>query len=125
MGFWFFMLAVALLVPVIMIVAGKAFLRAAPKHINPFFGYRTALSMTNQDTWTFAHRHCGRVWLRVGLILLPVSLLPMLFVIGQSQDAAGTVATVVSMVDTLVLVASIFPTEWALKKTFDANRNRI
>ena len=50
MGFWFFMLAMGLLFPAIMILFGAVFTKAAPKRINYIFGYRTELSMKNRDT---------------------------------------------------------------------------
>ena len=55
MGFWFFMLAMGLLLPAIMILFGAVFTKAAPKKINYIFGYRTVMSMKNRDTWEFAH----------------------------------------------------------------------
>ncbi len=124
MGFWFFMLVMDLLFPATMIGIGKSFQKAAPKDINPIYGYRTAMSMKNRDTWEFAHRHCGRLWFRMGLVLLPVNLIPMLLVIGESRELVSIVGTVLCAIDTVVLIVSIFPTEAALRKTFDQDGNR-
>ena len=55
MGFWIFMLITDLLIPVIMTVFGWYFIKQAPKNINYLFGYRTEMSMKNEDTWKFAH----------------------------------------------------------------------
>ena len=63
-GFWIFMLIMDLLVPFTMIGWGKLFLDKAPKNINYTFGYRTTMSMKNQDTWQFAHKYCGKLWFR-------------------------------------------------------------
>lgn len=54
MGFWIFMLIMDLLIPFTMIGFGKMFLKKAPDQINYVFGYRTSMSMKNQDTWVFA-----------------------------------------------------------------------
>lgn len=124
MGFWLFMLVMELLFPAMMIGIGKSFQKAAPKDINPIYGYRTAMSMKNRDTWEFAHRHCGRLWFKLGLILLPVNLIPMLLVIWQSEDVVGNVGTVLCIINLVVIIASIFPTEAALKRTFDQDGNR-
>lgn len=62
MGFWFFMLIMDLLTPIIMIGFGRYFLKDAPKEINPVFGYRTAMSMKNRDTWEFVHKYLGKIW---------------------------------------------------------------
>ena len=45
MGFWIYMLIMDLLIPIIMILFGQAFLKKAPKEINYVFGYRTSRSM--------------------------------------------------------------------------------
>ena len=63
MGFWIFMLIMDLLIPFTMIGFGKMFLKKAPDQINYVFGYRTSMSMKNQDTWVFAHHYCGKIWI--------------------------------------------------------------
>ncbi len=124
MGFWLFMLVMDLLFPATMIGIGKSFQKAVPKDINPIYGYRTAMSMKNRDTWEFAHHHCGRLWFRLGLILLPVNLIPMLLVIGGSMELVNIVGSVLCAIDTVIIIATIFPTEAALKRTFDQDGNR-
>ena len=125
MGFWIFMLILALLIPLSMIGFGRYFSKSAPKEINMAFGYRTSMSMKNEDTWEFAHRHCGKIWLVVGWILLPISCVAMLFVLGKDEDVIGICGTVICCVQLVPLIGSIIPTEVALKKTFDKNGNRI
>lgn len=124
MGFWIFMQIMVLMIPLIMIITGKRFIKSAPKEINLLFGYRTEMSTKNMDTWEFAHKHFGKIWFRAGLVLLPVSVIPMLFVTGESTDIVGTVGTVVTFIGVIVLIASIIPTEIALKKTFDKDGKR-
>lgn len=121
MAFWTFTLAMDLLIPLMMIGFGRLFLTRPPRKINALFGYRTSMSMKNQDTWEFAHRYCGRLWLRWGLILLPLSVLPLFFVGGQDAAAVEMVGQVVAAVQLIPLIGSIFPTEAALKRTFDQN----
>ncbi len=125
MAFWVFMAVVSLFVPIIMVIFGKSFLKAAPKEINGIYGYRTAMSMKNQDTWEFAHKHFGKVWFYAGLILLPLNIIPLLFVMGESKDLIGTIGILVCLIDTAVMLLSIIPTERALKKNFDSDGNII
>lgn len=125
MGFWIFMLLMDLLLPLTMIGFGKWFMAKAPKNINVVFGYRTTRSMKNKDTWEFAHKYFGKLWFRCGLVLLPLSMIPLLFVFGKGADAVGTVGDIVCVVQLVPLIGSIFPTEAALKKTFDKNGERI
>ena len=71
---WIVMLIMDLIVPIAMIGFGKMFVNRPPKNINDLFGYRTAMSMKNRDTWEFAHRYCGKLWFRLGLVLLVISV---------------------------------------------------
>ena len=118
------MLIMDLLIPIIMILFGRAFLKKAPKEINYIFGYRTNMSMKNKDTWDFAHKYFGKRWFRLGWLLIPISVIPMLFVIGKGEDIIGTVGMVVMVIDLILLIAPIFPTERALKKIFDKDGNK-
>lgn len=119
MGFWIFMVISDLVVPAIMLLFGKVFLKSAPKEINIVFGYRTNMSMKNRDTWEFAHKYIGKIWYYAGWILMPGSIIPMLFVIGKNENTVGTLGAVLCVIQLAVLIGSIFPTEYALKKTFD------
>lgn len=121
MGFWIFMLVMNLLIPCIMIGFGCLFRKGAPKEINSFYGYRTTMSMKNKETWEFAHRHFAKTWLRVGVILLPITLLAMFVVFGKDTDTVGNFGTVICLLQLIPLIGSIFPTERALRKNFDAN----
>ena len=55
MAFWLFYGAMNLLIPAIMLFFGTRFQRRSPEKINHIYGYRTARSMRNQETWKFAH----------------------------------------------------------------------
>ena len=121
LAFWLFILCMDLLIPAVMIGFGRMFLKRPPKSINASFGYRTAMSMKNQDTWDFAHRCCGRLWCRWGLILLVPSVVPLLFVLGRDIGVIGNVGLVVTGVQLAVMLGTFFPVERALKRTFDRN----
>ena len=121
MGFWIFMLCMVLMIPVIMIVFGWIFMKKAPGKVNWVFGYKTKRSMTNEDTWAFAHKYIGRLWWICGFVLLPLSVIPMLLLSGKDKDMVGNVGAFITMVQMIPLVGTIFPTERALKKNFDEN----
>ncbi len=118
------MLATVCLTPITMICFGRLFIKKAPDDINFVFGYRTARSMKNKDTWSFAHKYIGRLWFICGTIILPLSVILMLFALGKSTDAVGTAGGVIVTVQLIPLAATIIPTEAALKKTFDDCGNR-
>ena len=124
MGFWFFMLAMNLIIPLSMIFLGKYFSKRAPGQINMLFGYRTARSMKNQDTWQFAHHYFGKLWFKMGLWMLVLTVAAMLLVFGRDKDMVGTVGSIVCLVQLPVMLYAILPTERALKKNFDEDGKR-
>ena len=124
MEFWIFMLIMNMLLPATMLGFGWIFLHKAPKSINWAYGYRTAMSTQNQDTWDFAHQYAGKLWFKWGKWLLVISVVVMLLLIGQSEAMIGTVGGVLCMVELVPLVYVIIPTEKALKQTFDSKGNR-
>lgn len=119
LGYWLFMLVVSLLIPLTMIIFGRHFMHSPPKDINGFYGYRTSMSMKSRETWDFAHRYFGKLWFILGLILLPMSVIPMFFLLGKSVETIGNASLVIMGIQLLFLVAPIIPTEVALKKNFD------
>ena len=110
---------VSVLIPALMLLFGWLFLRRPPRRINSIYGYRTARSMQNQETWEFAHQACGKIWFRAGAIMLPLSLLAMLPALDRDVEAVGIWCIPVVGVQLAVLVGSIFPVERALKRNFD------
>lgn len=66
--------------PAIMIFAGWMMWKHCPKNINGLVGYRTTRSMKNMDTWQFAHDFCGRLWWKIGFVMLAGSALVFAFV---------------------------------------------
>ena len=121
MGLWIWMLIVDLLIPLTELGFGTLFLRRAPKNINFIFGYRTALSMKNRSTWSFAHRMIGRLWLTLGGVLLPLSPVPLLFCLRSDERAIALAGAIVAVVQILLLILSVIPVEIALHRTFDQN----
>lgn len=124
MGFWFFMVITLLLFPVIMIVVGKLYSKKASGEINHFIGYRTTRSMKNDETWKFAHSYFSKIWYKWGLIMLPISILPMLFVIGKDEDTMGNLGAIICLLQIVPILISIALTEKALKDNFDEEGNR-
>lgn len=98
--------------PVMMIVLGLIMKNHPPKKINWLYGYRTRRSMRNIETWQFAHFYLGDIWVRVGLVLLLISLLGSVV---QSEILLPYI--IVSQI-VCVLIPLVF-TEVALKRKFD------
>lgn len=118
MGFWIFMLCMDMMIPGIMILFGWIFTHKPPRDINGVYGYRTPRSMASQEAWDFAHRYVGKLWLRVGAVMLVLSAAVMLPCMGKETGTVSLWGGILCGVETVVLILPIIPTERALKKTF-------
>jgi uncharacterized membrane protein len=121
---WMFMVVMVIIIPLIMIIMGKSFIKKPPSKINHFFGYRTKMSMKNMDTWTFAHQYYGNLCWKAGVIMLPLSLIPMIFLFGQNDDILSIAVTVIMLIQAGGVIAPAIPTEKTLKETFNKNGSR-
>lgn len=120
MALWLF----ALMIPALMIFFGWFYSRYEPGDINSVIGYRTKRSMKNRDTWEFAHRCFAKYWLRAGLVMLPLSVIPAFFLAGKSVDIIGIAVTAVMLVQLIPLLGCIPYTEARLRREFDEDGNR-
>lgn len=119
MGFFISMFICNLIVPVIMVIAGYCMYKKPPKDINGIVGYRTTMSRKNADTWLFAHNYCGRLWIKIGVIILILTIIVQIPFIHSNENIVGTVTLIIDAVQLTCLVGSIFIVEKALKKNFD------
>ena len=60
---------IALLPPVAMLIVGIWWKVSPPKMEGKGLAYRTQLSTKSPEAWAFAHKHCARLWVRMGVIL--------------------------------------------------------
>ena len=124
MGFWIFMAAMAALIPLTMRLLGARFEKKPPQR-NSIFGYKTTMSVKNDDTWDFAQRYIGRLWRIWGLVTLFVSLLVMFVLLNRDMPTVGYAALILICMQMIPLIGCIFPTERALRRTFDRFGQRI
>ncbi len=124
MIFWIFMFICDLLCPLIMLIAGVFMRRGGTKEVNHWCGYRTEMSMKNRDTWVFAHTYCGALWLKLGAVMLPLTVIAFLLLLGKGEMSITIAGLAIAFAQMIVLIASIFPTERALHRTFDEDGNR-
>jgi len=119
MGFWLFMLVMDLLVPVAMVGFGTIFVKNPPGRINHLYGYRTARSMKNRETWEFAHAYCGKLWSRAGWPMLVMTVLAMLPVKSNGVNAISMWSIILLSLQFVVLIGTLILVERALKREFD------
>lgn len=113
-----------LLVPAVMIIAGYMMYKYPPASINGIIGYRTKMSKMNMDTWKFAHHYCGKLWLKIGVLVLLLTILVQIPLLKAREDIIGNAALIIAMVQVVIILCSIYPVEKALKKNFDENGKR-
>ena len=118
--FWLYMFICLLLIPLVMIIFGTIFRRAAPKKINPLFGYRSEQSMKDKESWDFAHKQVGSIWRRWGFAML-ISIVPMFFVYGKDVDTVSYWGLAIIVLQLIVMIIPIFIVEKRLKN-FNKNR---
>lgn len=125
MGFWIFMTLSLMLVPGLMMLFGRIFMKNPPSSINGVYGYRTSMSSKNQDTWDFAQKYMGKVWWKTGRIMLVAGIAVMLPVLNKGQDIIGWVGTAGALVECLFMLITVFFVERALRRTFDKDGKRL
>lgn len=118
MFFFIFMICMSVLTPIIFFFCGKLFINNAPKKINYVYGYRTRMSMKNQETWEFAHKYISEFWIQYTPYLAIASVIPYVFVYGASEDTIGILGAVIVFLQLCYIFASIAYTEKALRKHF-------
>lgn len=118
MWFWWFLFVCDLLVPVCMLVFGRMMQNHPPGKINGMIGYRTARSMKSRAAWEFAHAYCGRLWQKIGWVLLVLSAIVHIPFYNSTEDEIGVVSLVLCSLQCVILIISIFLTERQLKEKF-------
>ncbi len=125
MGFWVFMIVADMVMPLLMVIMGRVFVKHPPKTINNVYGYRTVLSRKNQQTWDYAHDCCGRLWQKTGLVMCLLTLLVALPVKDRGDTVVGWVLGIWVCLQCAVLILSVPAVERKLKKRFDGDGNLL
>lgn len=107
-----------LLIPVIMLVSGYFMYKHPPK-INRARGFRTTRSMKSEETWLFANTLCGKLWLKVSVPVLFISVIAQLPFIHADKDTFGNLTLIIEMVQIMIMLILVFIVEKKLKANFD------
>ena len=118
MWFWWFMFICNIIIPILFIAAVW---KHCPQKINGIIGYRTKRSMQNLDTWRFAHNYCGRLWWKLGWIILIPTIIIQIPFYRSNTNTIGLVGGIIVFIQCILFISSIIPTEIALKKQFTKN----
>jgi len=127
MNFWIFMFVMNLLTPLVMIIFGYIYSKKPPQKPKSKFaysGYRTPMSMKNEETWEYANRFFGKLWFRFGIAVGLISIIVLFFFIGKDKDTVGFAGMIICYVQLIAMLLPVIPTELALRRRFDKNGNR-
>lgn len=115
---YWFCFGSAMIVPVI-ILAGSSILRTVSESDpNNAVGFRTRLSMSSQEAWSWANLCCARVWKKMGLVMLAASATAMLAFSWLAGTGLVVFVTVLSGLQMLCMVLSILYVQKRLRSMF-------
>lgn len=107
--------AVVMLSPAALLVIGLMWRISPPPYQSRGLAYSTELTRRNPDAWTAAHRHCARLWTRIGSISGVVSVI--LMVLFKENYASFWVWIIVGQM--VLFCVSVFMVDLLLKHTFE------
>jgi len=101
---------------VFMLVVSFIFLKYPPKKINHLYGYRTKLSMANQEIWKVANDYSAKLMVKITLISIVFP--PILYFIYPQKNLLITI-----VIHTVLLLSTLYFTEKHLDIDFDKDGN--
>lgn len=125
MGIWIFFLFFDLVFPCSMIIVGIMFYNNRNKKINIFSGYRSDMSMKNNNTWKFANEYLGNLLKNLGISLFIITLFISFGFINNDSESISIQGIIIYIVQVFIIIASVISVEYALKKNFDKEGNKI
>ncbi len=114
--FWWFMLVMALLIPLTMFILGLCWWRIRIPPYGGSSGYRTRRSLAGPEAWAFAHVYFGRLWTILGAVMLPLSVVSMLPCRGGDAERIGWWGVGVCLIQSVVMLIPMIATENALRR---------
>jgi len=110
---------ITMLPPVAMLFLGIIWAINPPKNKPGVLGYRTELSIKNDTTWSFAHRHISKLWIRLGSIMSAITALLMILL----RDSYRSLFLWIIGGQMALLCISAFLVDGTMKNTFDKEGN--
>lgn len=104
---------ISFLVGTIYLIAASITLKFPPKKINYLYGYRTNLSMQNQETWNFSQRFSSLAMIKASVGLIVVSCANYFIKMPEKPQLIVGIGLIIGA--TLYI---FYTTEKAIKKNF-------
>lgn len=111
-------------VPLVLIVTAALFKKYPSKEPNIAIGFRTKMSMMNKDTWDYAQRLFPLCWMKLGRLLLPISIAVLFLLYSEDNDYTGRVVIVLMIIQVLLMLGSAAYVNLKLKKVFNSDGTR-
>ena len=124
MNFWLYMTFMAIVVPLVIVLVGLYYTKCPPEKIYTDFGYKTPLTLKNEDVWAFAHQCCGKVWIKLGLIMMPISIAIMVIPRFISENAISIFSISLFVVQCIAVYFSLRRIKATILATFDEEGRR-
>ena len=122
MGFLIFALCCNLIIPLIMISGGWFMWKHTAERGDGAYGYRSKRSMQSEETWLYANRFCGKLWFRVGLLLVFPAVFSLYPYWGNPQMRAEIISYIMvfmELLQVILLVTTLMMTENRLRRKFE------
>ena len=124
MNFWLYMTFMAIVVPLVIVLVGLYYAKCPPEKIYTDFGYKTPLTLKNEDIWAFAHQCCGKTWIKLGLIMMPLSIAIMVIPRFISENAISIFSISHFVVQCIAVYISLRRIKATILATFDEEGRR-
>lgn len=121
MKFWLYMTFMSIIVPLVLLGVGLYYTKCPPEKIYTDFGYKTPLTLKNEDIWAFAHQCCGKAWIKLGLIMIPISVAIMIIPRGMAENAMSIFSVALFVLQCVAVYFSTRHVKAVLTATFDEN----
>lgn len=114
-----FYFAVVMLAPAAMLIVGLMWKISPPPYQSKGLAYITELTRKNPEAWAAAHRHCARLWTRIGIVSGGASA--FLMILFQKNYSSFWVWLIVGQM--ALFCVSVFMIDLLLKNTFSEKKD--
>ena len=114
---WAFVCIACLICPLMMLVYGIRFSHYQPKR-EGICGVRIKAALTNDTTWDFAHRYCGRLWQTTGMFMASAVILAMIILMRFSDLVIAVSGVVILFIQLILFILSFCLVSKAIIRNF-------
>lgn len=113
-----------MVVSLVFLVGGYSLRKTAKRKINHIIGYRTSLSMKNEDTWAFANDELGKIWIKIGWFIVPFTILFNAVFAFVKLNCYEMVCVLFVISEIVVVFITIAIVESKMSRTFNRDGSR-